>query len=191
MSVGYRYAKDDDSTARTFPLLFGIRSVMLAYERRALLVRAFRRSTNGSVVLCDRYPSSSDGAPDSPQLAHLPLPEGRFAVRRWMSELESRLYREIPRPDLVIHLTAPLDVTLARNAAREKTEPEEFVRFRHPMSEGLEFPGVPMRRIETDRPFETIVQEVRKAIWGALYGDSPDGGQIAVAEAATGVPSGV
>jgi thymidylate kinase len=190
MSVGYRYAKIDDSEEKTFPLLFGIRSVMLAYERRALLIRAFRQAANGSIVLCDRYPSSSDGAPDSPQLAHLPTPPGRLAVRRRLSDLESRLYREIPRPDLVIHLTAPLDVTLARNAARAKTEPEEFVRFRHPLSDGLEFPGVPTRRIDTDRPFETIVTEVRKAIWWALYGDSPEGERPAVAEASPSAPSG-
>ena len=55
--------------------MFGIRSVMLAYERRALLTHAFALSANGTIVLCDRYPSSRSGAPDGPQLGHLAAPD--------------------------------------------------------------------------------------------------------------------
>jgi len=150
---------------RTFPLMFGVRSVMLAYERRALLTRAFARSADGTIVLSDRYPSSRSGAPDSPQLGHLPARDGR---RRWLTALEARLYEDIPSPDLVVHLTAPLDVTLARNAARDKTEPEDYVRFRHSLSSNLEFDGVPVHRISTDRPLEDVVREVKEAIWATL-----------------------
>jgi hypothetical protein len=170
LSVGYRYARSDGSEPKAFPLIFGLRSVMLAYERSVLLTRAFRWAANGAIVLCDRHPSSSPGSPDSPQLLHLPAPTGRFSLRSWLSAVESRLYRRIPRPNLVIHLTAPLDVTLARNAARDKTEPEEFVRFRHPQSEGLVFEGVPTRCIDTDRPLGVIAGEVQRAIWVTMYG---------------------
>jgi thymidylate kinase len=82
--------------------------------------------------------------------------------------LEARLYEDIPSPDLVVHLTAPLDVTLARNAARDKTEPEDYVRFRHSLSSNLEFDGVPVHRISTDRPLEDVVREVKEAIWATL-----------------------
>jgi hypothetical protein len=150
---------------RTYPLMFGLRSVMLAYERRALLTRAFARSANGTIVLCDRYPSSRSGAPDGPQLGHLPAPD---PLRRRLTALETRLYEDVPPPDLVVHLTAPLDVTLARNAARDKTEPEDYVRFRHALSSSLEFDGAPVRRVATDRPLEEVVREVREAIWETL-----------------------
>lgn len=160
-----RYGQDERPADRTYPLMYGVRAVMLAYERRALLTRAFARSADGTIVLCDRYPSSRSGAPDGPQLGHL---RARDPLRRRLTALETRLYDDIPPPDLVVHLTAPLDVTLARNAARDKTEPEEHVRFRHALSSDLEFDGVTVRRVSTDRPLEDVVREVKEAIWATL-----------------------
>jgi hypothetical protein len=71
--VEAEYSQESVRSPRRFPLVFGLRSVMLAYERKVLLTRAFARSSNGTIVLCDRYPSSRSGAPDSPQLGHLPV----------------------------------------------------------------------------------------------------------------------
>lgn len=152
--------------AGPFPLLFGLRSVMLAYERRALLTRAAALAAHGAVVLCDRYPSARSGSPDSPQLPHR-APEGD-SLRRWLARLEARLYREIPPPDLVVHLTAPLDVTLARNRVRGKREPEDHVRRRHAASVALRFDGSPVVRVATDRPFDAVAGEVKEAIAHAL-----------------------
>ncbi|HET9725047.1 MAG TPA: hypothetical protein VFR44_14560 [Actinomycetota bacterium] len=161
-----RQTRDPElAPGRTYPLMFGVRSVMLAYERRALLTHAFALSANGTIVLCDRYPSSRSGAPDGPQLGHLSAPD---PLRRWLTAFETRWYDDVPAPDLVVHLTAPLDVTLARNAARDKTEPEDYVRFRHSLSSDLEFDGVPVHRVATDRQLEDVVREVKDAIWEAL-----------------------
>jgi thymidylate kinase len=148
-------------------LLFALRAVMLAYERRALLRRAFEASRGGAIVLSDRYPSARSGAPDGPQLggtqaAGRPGPLGRLA------SLEARLYRQIPAPALVVRLTAPVDVTLSRNAARGKVEPEEYVRRRHAMSSKLEFDGAPVLAVDTDRPFDLVLAEVKDAVRGAL-----------------------
>jgi thymidylate kinase len=163
LRVEERYEDDHASARKTFPLLFGVRSVMLAYERRRLISRAMRAG-RGTVVLSDRYPSDTSGAPDGPQLAHLPMPSGRFSVRRVLTRLEGRLYRDIPAPDLVFHLTAPLEVTLARNAARDKREPEDYVRFRHALSSRLRFDGAPVYPIDTDRDLELVVQEIEGVI---------------------------
>lgn len=81
-----------------------------------------------------------------------------------MAGLEDRLYRDIPTPDLVFHLTAPLDVTLARNAARAKNEPEEYVRFRHAISADLRFDGTIVHRIDTDRELRDVLDEIEHAI---------------------------
>ncbi|MBA3736997.1 MAG: hypothetical protein H0W97_00345 [Actinobacteria bacterium] len=161
--VEERYEESDRMATKPYPLLFGVRSVMLAYERRALLTRA-ARSGNGTVVLSDRYPSEASGAPDGPQLAHLPMPSGRFSIRRVLARMEDRLYRDIPAPDMVFHLSAPLEVTLARNAARNKQEPEDYVRFRHALSEKLRFDGAPVYGIDTDRDLELVVREIEEVI---------------------------
>jgi thymidylate kinase len=156
-----------------YPLLFAFRSVMLAYERRALINGALRRSREGTIVLSDRYPSDAGGAPDGPQLGHLPLPSDRPSARRVLAALEGRLYRDIPPPDIVFHLSAPLEVTLARNAVREKTEPEGYVRLRHAMSADLRFEGSVVHRIDTDKQFESVVVEIKDAIREALDGSDP------------------
>jgi len=160
---------EKDPPARgSYPLLFAFRSVMLAYERRALIVGALERSPNGTIVLSDRYPSGTAGAPDGPQLGHLPLPSGRPSARRILAALEGRLYRDIPAPDIVFHLSAPLEVTLARNAARQKKEPEAYVRLRHATSADLRFEGSVVHRIDTDRAFERVVVEIKDAIREAI-----------------------
>lgn len=163
----------DPPTRGSYPLLFGFRSVMLAYERRALIIGALDRSPDGTIVLSDRYPSGTGGAPDGPQLGHLPLPAGRPSARRILAALEGRLYRDIPPPDIVFHLSAPLEVTLARNASRQKKEPEGYVRLRHAISADLRFDGSVVHRIDTDKAFESVVVEIKDTIREAIDGSDP------------------
>jgi hypothetical protein len=151
-----------------YPLVFAIRSVLLAYDRRSLLTRALGQAANGMIVLCDRYPSLLSGAPDSPQLWPLPASAERFSIRRRLAEIEARLYREIPAPDLVIYLSAPLELTVSRNATRGKKEPEDYVRRRHARTSNLDFGRTPVYNINTDQPLGQTVLEVKKAIWNAL-----------------------
>jgi thymidylate kinase len=168
VATQYTSSKRVENPGKPFPLLYGVRSVLLAYDRRALLSRAFGRAANGAIVLCDRYPSQQSGAPDGPQLSHLPAPKGRVSVRRLLAHAEARLYRQIPPPDLVFYLTAPLEVTVSRNAARDKREPEEYVRWRHTLTSNLEFGKTPVHRVSTDQAFDQTVLEVKRAIWNGL-----------------------
>jgi thymidylate kinase len=156
---------------RPVPMLFAVRSVMLAYERRALLVRATRRAVHGRIVLSDRFPPLNNGFPDGPQLGDL---LGAAGLRGRLASIEARCYRDIPRAKLVIQLTAPLEVTLARNAAREKYEPEEYVvRRHHVATSSLEFDGARVERIDTDRPLDDTLREVEAAIRDAMEAVRP------------------
>lgn len=152
----------------TYPLLFAIRSTLLAYERRSLLIRASSQAAKGTVVLSDRYPSSGAGGIDGPMLAHLPVAAKRYSLRRLLTGIETSLYHGISPPDLIVYLNAPLEVTLSRNEARDKTEPEEYVRSRHARSSNLTFEKSQVHQINTDQPFPQTVLEVKKAIWNAL-----------------------
>ena len=157
-----------EKSSSRYPLIFAIRSALLAYDRRALLTRAYSQAANGTIILCDRYPSSQSGTPDSPQLSHLPVSPKRNSLRNLLARIEERMYREIPAADLIIYLNAPLAITLARNASRGKREPEDYVRRRHARSSNLEFGETPVHKINTDQPFGQTVFEVKKAIWEAL-----------------------
>jgi thymidylate kinase len=161
-------AEPTQVTTGSFPLLFGLRSVLLAHDRRALLRRAFARSANGAIVLCDRYPSGPAGAPDGPQLGGADGPLATTRLKQWLRDIEERLYRDIPPPDAVLYLTAPFEVTLERNRMRAKVEPEEYLRSRHARSSSLEFGRVAVRRIDTNRPLEELTNDVRRAVWEEL-----------------------
>jgi len=149
-------------------LLFAVRSVLLAYDRRSLLVRAFRQAANGTIVLCDRYPPQGVGAPDGPQLSRFPEAAGGSAARRALANLEARLYREIPPPDMVVQLAVPLEVAVQRNATRGKREPEDYVRLRHSLIANLDFGTAPVKRLLTDKPVAETVLEAKRALWSAL-----------------------
>lgn len=160
---------ESESSKKGYPLVYTLRSALLAHDRRSLLTRAFAQAANGTIVLCDRYPSSRSGAPDGPQLSDLATSHTHDSIRSALAKIEARLYREIPRPDLVVYLCAPLEVTLSRNRDRDKTEPEDYVRQRHARSANLTFDRTTVHRINTDQPFELTILEVKKAIWNSLY----------------------
>jgi len=155
-------------SGKPFPLLFGIRSVFLAYDRRALLKRAFASSANGAIVLSDRYPSVESGALDGAQLGHPAAPRNGGRVRRWLADLEARLYRDIPPADLVVYLTAPLEVALERNKARAKSEPDDYVLSRHGRSSNLQFGRVRVQRVDTSQPLDESSREIKRIVWEAL-----------------------
>jgi len=168
LEAQYLYEESSEKPQTSFPLIFAIRSALLAYDRRSLLSRAYSRAANGTIVLCDRYPSSQSGAPDGPQLSQLSSSSNGYSIRHRLAQIEARLYRQIPPPDVVIYLNAPLEVALVRNATRGKKEPEDYVRRRHARSSNLEFEKAPVHKINTNQPFDKTVLEVKKAIWNAL-----------------------
>lgn len=155
-------------SSEVYPLISAIRSVFLAYDRRALLSRVFAQAANGSIVLCDRYPSMSKGAPDGPQLQQFVIDSKRYPIQSWLARTEKRLYQEIPAPDMVISLYVPIEVALLRNKNRGKEEPEDYVRYRHSLASNLEYGNAPVYKINTDQTLDTTVLEVKKNIWSNL-----------------------
>lgn len=168
LEAQYHDEESSEKPRTSYPLIFALRSALLAYDRRSLLAKAYSRAANGSIVLCDRYPSSQIGAPDGPQLSQLATSTNGYSVSHRLAQIESRLYRQIPPPDVVIYLNAPLEVALVRNATRGKKEPEDYVRRRHARGSNLEFEKAPVHKINTNQPFERTVLEVKKAIWNML-----------------------
>lgn len=165
-----KYANNEDAeqSQSVYPLFFAVRSTLLAYDRRTLLTRAFGRAANGNIILCDRYPSSSTGAPDSPQLSQVLLPRDQYPIRRRLARIENQLYQEISPPDLVISLSVPLEVAIIRNKTRGKEESEELLRLRHAQSSTLNFEKTSVIEINTNQPLEETVLEVKKAIWNVI-----------------------
>src|SRR5207237_378988 len=141
-----------------------------AYDRRALALRLARKAAQGWIVVCDRYPSALVGAPDS---ARLPAPADEAGLPRlyaWLARLEQRLYREIPSPQAVLRLSAPVDVAIHRNRERQKRgkEGDDFVARRHKDFFVPTFAGAPILSLDTSTSQTESVRMLHRLLWGWL-----------------------
>jgi thymidylate kinase len=149
-------------------LLHRLRDVLIAYDRRALAVRLRRRAADGEIVVCDRYPSPVVGALDSAVLNAAP---GRFSLRDTLTRLENWLYRQVPPPDVLVHVVAPLEVALERNRLRQKSgkgEPDEYIRRIHNTAVLPSFPNARLIELDTNQPEAEARKAVRRLLWETL-----------------------
>ncbi|MCP3914024.1 MAG: hypothetical protein GY711_00530 [bacterium] len=149
------------------PLLFLVRKVMLAWDRRSLLRDVYRQSRNGRIVLSDRYPSELPGAIDGRSFGDEQIEGEKSGFKRWLMAKERSLYAEIPPPDLVFQLSAPVDLAVKRNEERNKEgdQTEEYVRFRHSSQALPVFTRCPVECVATDRGLTETQDEVRRLVW--------------------------
>lgn len=148
-------------------LLAMIRSVMVAYDQKAELVRARKWADRGYLVVSDRYPSEAEGGTDGPRFIHHASAPG---VRGWLARLEARLYQSIPEPDLVVFLEVSLEVAVHRNRTRVKVDKEDddFVRSRYEELKQWSRPHTVVAKIDTERPLDEVTRSVRRRVWDVI-----------------------
>jgi thymidylate kinase len=102
-------------------LIYALRAVTLAWDRRRLLRQVRRAAANGDIVICDRYPSEGVGAMDSPRLQENSSKGGLvLAIYNWLARLEGRLYQHMSPPDVVLRLSVSIETAKKRNHERIK-----------------------------------------------------------------------
>jgi len=151
-------------------LIYAIRAVCLAWDRRALLWKVRRASANGEIVVCDRYPTNAAGMMDSPRLLEDLTHQGSVpAIYNRLARMERALYRQIPPPDIVLRLNVSLETAKKRNAAREVLDDELYLQNRHQQAREWFMPGTrSIHNINTDLPLAETILAVKEAIWSAL-----------------------
>jgi len=152
-------------------LLHRLRDVLIAYDRRALAVRLRRQAADGGLVVCDRYPSPVVGALDSAVLEHPGATPSRFSLRDALARLENWLYRQVPPPDVLVHVVAPLEVALERNRLRQKPgegEPDEYIRRVHNTAILPSFLNARLIELNTNQPKAESLKALRRLLWEVL-----------------------
>lgn len=153
-------------------LVYAMRAVILAWERRQLLVRARRDAANGDLVICDRYPSDTVGAMDSPRLPEPQDQDGLVgAITAGLARLEQRLYRQIAPPDTVLRLHVSIDTAQRRNRERVKDgkESDEYVASRHRQIREWHKSGTKyVYDVDTEKTLAETIANVKKAIWDSV-----------------------
>jgi thymidylate kinase len=153
-------------------VVYALRSVSLAWDRRRLLVHARRLAANGEIVVCDRYPSEMIGAMDSPRLHEEPDAHGFLPrIFNWLARLEQRFYQQIPPPDLALILKVSVETARQRNRDRIKVgkETDEYLESRHRqarqwMKSGTKY----IREIDTEQSLDDTISCVKKAVWESI-----------------------
>lgn len=153
-------------------LIYALRAVALAWDRRQLLIKARRSAANGEIVISDRYPSEAIGAMDSPRLREDRTKSGMTsAVHNGLARLEHRLYRQIPPPDVVLRLKVSTETAIERNRVRIKAgkETEEYIESRHRQNREWYMTGTKyIYDIDTDKPLAETIHTVKRLIWESL-----------------------
>jgi thymidylate kinase len=153
-------------------LIYALRAVALAWDRRQLLLKVRRSAANGEIVISDRYPSEAIGAMDSPRLREDRTKSGMLpAFHNRLARLEHRLYRQIPPPDVVLRLTVSTETAIMRNRERIKAgdETDAYVEFRHRENRGWYRTGTKyIYDIDTEQPLAETIHSVKKLIWESL-----------------------
>lgn len=164
------YYRPERRSARNYSLLYVFRVALLAHDRRRLLTRAFRLAAGGAIVISDRYPSSSDGATDSSCFSEDALANAGSPLKRWLMAKERQCYRDLPQPQVVLRLVAPLERAVERDETRDKPDRPnaDAVRRRRDPETRAEFPGVPVTVIDTDQPLDETILSVVQVVWRAL-----------------------
>ena len=144
-----------------------LRYAVLAYERNRQLNKAYKKVLKGNIVLCDRYPSMTIGKMDSPRID---LSEPQGALITYLGKLEQRFYQAMPKPDLILKMTVPVEVALERNRARQKEnkETDDGIRARYMINQGLEYNCYEFHDVNANVPKEEMLNTLKQHVWKSL-----------------------
>ncbi|PRY25203.1 thymidylate kinase [Aliiruegeria haliotis] len=164
------YQRPERRAEQRYSLAYVARMTLLAYDRRALLLRSRRAASSGAIIVADRYPSTGTGVIDSSQFSEAAVEACESKLKRFLMHHERKLYADLPAPDLVIRLNAPIETTIHRDATRDKADAPDpdSLRRRREIETVAEFPGTPVLEISTDCPLEQSAAGVVRGVWKHL-----------------------
>ena len=153
-----------DISKKNVSLIYAIRSVLLAYDRKVQSNNAHKLSTNGYIVICDRYPGLEIGKMDSPRI---PADNSKGMLYQFCYMQEQKLYQSIKKAHIIFHLFVPLEVAIDRNNKRNKFGKEtiEELKERFLVNAEARFLGKSYHIIDSSVAFESVLTQVIHKIW--------------------------
>ena len=149
---------------KNISIIYAIRSVLLAYDRKVQTKKASKFSKKGFLVICDRYPGVMVGKMDSPRILE---DKERGYLYNLCFRLEQKIYHSMAHADIILHLKVPLELAIERNNKRVKfgkeTERELYDRFK--MNSKVIFLGKKNINIDASYPFEKVFSRISNEIW--------------------------
>ncbi|MCB0064667.1 MAG: hypothetical protein KDE19_21235 [Caldilineaceae bacterium] len=142
--------------------------VVTAHDRYRAYIRARRLSTNGTVVICDRFPLPEVTLMDGARTGWLLAREDISPLVRRLVEMEQAYYRQILPPDLLIVLRVDPQVAQARRTDEEG----EWVMARcqeiWDLDWDVEHYGTRLQIVDAGQPQAAVLAQVKAEIWSRL-----------------------
>ena len=159
-----RKSPSESLLSNNVSIIFAIRSVLLAYDRKIQSNKVFQYSKDGFMVICDRYPGMQNGKMDSPRIPKNPL---KGYLYQYFYNLEQKLYRSIKKAKFIFQLSVPLDVAIARNNLRVKfrKETDNELRERYLLNYEAKFLGENYYTIDASMSPKKVLEEVVNEVW--------------------------
>lgn len=141
-----------------------IREVCTARDRYLDYRRARRFSTNGGLVICDRFPLQQVKIMDGPQVERVTRGMKTNSLIKFLARLEQHYYQQIMLPDLLIVLRADPEICVQRKT----DETSDSVRARSQEIWNLNWCGTPAHIVDAGKPKSEVLFEVLNLVWSHL-----------------------
>jgi thymidylate kinase len=97
-------------------------------------------------------------------------PRNYVGLKKRLALIENKIYEMMPNPDVLFYLLVPVEIAVKRNEERikEGKESEEFIRIRHEENKNLIYQAKLNYKINTNRNYDEVIQEIKGKVWGAI-----------------------
>ena len=133
--------------------------ILLINKKLNSLRLAKKMSSNGSVIICDRFPQKSIlGINDGPNLQQ--------QSNDWWAKSEMNLFNKINEveADIVIRLQVSPEVAAARKPEHDR----ESIRKKCEIIDQITFEHTTVINVDADKPYNQVLSNVKQEIWKLL-----------------------
>ena len=164
------YEKPERRAKRRYSTIFVLGKLLVAHDRRRLLIRSMRMVSSGTIIISDRCPATNATGLDGSAFDDLAVTQARSAFQRLLMEWERSIYRRLPKPRLVLKLSVPLATAIERDLTRCKPGGPDpaAVRRRWTLESEAEFAKSAVCVIDTDGDLEETVRTAVTRIWQSI-----------------------
>lgn len=141
-----------------------LRALCAANDRFLLYTKARRLASNGSVVLCDRYPIPNLIPIDGPSIERMVVNRPNDWLLKWLHRREQKLYRQILLPEILIVLR--LDPEIA--VMRKSNENSDYVRARSLLVWQFDWTKTPAITIDASKSKDELLSEIKSLLWSKI-----------------------
>jgi thymidylate kinase len=156
------YLSEEEAKFPGYPWL--IRRVCVAHDRYLTYLKARRFSSNGGLVVVDRY-SLPNLAMDAPQCRRTAKDFNKSNwFLKWLMRIEEGYYRKIARPDVLIVLKVDPEIAVKR-------KPEESivsVRARSKLVWEFDWNNAPAHVLDASLSKNEVLDQIKSLVWEHL-----------------------